>query len=86
MDRNQRRYRTAFALTKEHDSQEERQKLFKGYDALSGISAKQRVGVSLIVRGKLGEWFDVLAMKAVAYLDELELGGVVPLSISWTRL
>lgn len=73
MDRNQRRYRAAFALTKEHDSQEEREKLFKGYDALTGISAKQRVGASLIVSGKLREWFDALALKAIVYLDELEM-------------
>lgn len=75
MDRNQRRYRTAFALTKKHDSQEERQKLFKGYDALSGITAKQRVGASLIVSGQLREWFDVLALQAIGYLDELERVG-----------
>lgn len=75
MDRNQRRYRAAFALTKEHDSQEAREKLFKGYDALKGISAKQRVGASLIVSGELREWFDALALKAVGYLDELKAEG-----------
>lgn len=75
MDRNQRRYRAAFALTKEHDSQEERERLFQGYDALDGLSAKQRVGASLIVNGKLREWFDALALKAIAYLDELEAVG-----------
>jgi hypothetical protein len=74
LDRSQRRYRAAFALTKEHDSQE--QKLFKGYDALDGLSAKQRVGASLIVSGKLREWFDALALQAIAYLDELEADGV----------
>jgi hypothetical protein len=75
MDRNQRRYRAAFALTKEHDSQEERQKLFKGYDALDGVSPKQRVGASLIVSGKLREWFDAVALQAIAYLDEIEADG-----------
>lgn len=75
MDRNQRRYRAAFALTKDHDSQEDRQKLFKGYDALVGLSAEQRVGASFIVSGKLRNWFDVLALRAVAYLDELEAEG-----------
>jgi hypothetical protein len=75
MDRNQRGYRAAFALTTEHDSQEERQKLFKGYDALDGISPKQRVGASLIVSGKLREWFDALALKAITYLDELKVDG-----------
>jgi len=75
MDRNQRGYRAAFALTTEHDSQVERQKLFKGYDALDGISPKQRIGASLIVSGKLREWFDALALKAITYLDELKVDG-----------
>lgn len=72
MDRNQRRYRAAFALTKKYDSREERAKLFKGYDALDGISKGQRVGASLIVSGKLREWFDALALQAITYLDELQ--------------
>lgn len=75
MDRNQRRYRAAFALTKEHDSQEARMRLFKGFDALDGISSNQRVGASLIVSGKLREWFDALASQAIAYLDELQAEG-----------
>lgn len=75
MDRSQRSYRAAFALTKEHDSQKERQKLFKGYDALEGISAKHRIGAGLIVSGKLREWFDALAAQAVAYLDDLDADG-----------
>jgi hypothetical protein len=75
MNRNQRCYRAAFALTKDHDSQEERQKLFKGYDALDGVSPERRVGASLIISGKLREWFDALALRAIAYLDELEADG-----------
>ena len=46
-------------------------KLFKGYDALNGISSKQRVGATLIVSGKLREWFDRLALRAISYLNEL---------------
>jgi hypothetical protein len=34
--------------------------------------ADRRVGASLIVSGKLREWFDALALQAIAYLDELE--------------
>lgn len=73
MDRTQRRYRAAFALPKGQDSQAERQKLFKGYDALDGLSQDRRVGASLIVEGKVREWFDSLAAQAIAYLDELEM-------------
>ncbi|WOS62045.1 hypothetical protein [Sinorhizobium fredii] len=76
MNRSQRRYRAAFALPAELDSQKERQKLFKGYDALEGISSDRRVGASLIVTGKLRHWFDELATQAAAYLDELETGEV----------
>lgn len=74
MDRNRRRYRAAFALTEEYDSQRERKKLFKGYKALEGIEAAQRVGAGLIVSGELRAWFDALALQAVAHLDELEAG------------
>jgi hypothetical protein len=72
MDRNQRRYRAAFALTNKYDSQEERAKLFRGYDILDGVSKNQRIGASLIVNGKLREWFDALALQAITYLDELQ--------------
>ena len=65
-------YRAAFALPKDQDSQAERQKLFKGYDALDGLSQDRRVGASLIVEGKVRDWFDSLAAQAIAYLDELE--------------
>lgn len=72
MNRKQRTYRAAFALTGDHDSQEERQRLFEGYDALDGISAEQRIGAGLIVTGELRDWFDQLAAQAIAFLDELE--------------
>src|ERR1041384_1855486 len=65
MDRDQRSYRAAFALTEEHDSREGRQRLFKGYDELDGISAKQRIGAGLIVSGPLRDWFDALARRAI---------------------
>lgn len=72
MDRRGRSYRAAFALTQEHDSQEARKKLFKGYNALDGIPQKRRIGASLIVEGKLREWFEALAQEAIVYLDQLE--------------
>lgn len=72
MDRTQRRYRAAFALPKDQDSQSARKKLFKGYDRLYGLSQDRRVGASLIVEGKVRDWFDSLAAQAIAFLDELE--------------
>lgn len=67
-----RRYRAAFALTKQHDCQQERQRLFKGYDAIQNISAEQRVGASFIVPGTLRDWFDQLALRAISFLEDLE--------------
>jgi len=72
MDRTQRRYRAAFALPKEQDNQTERQKLFKGYDALDGLTQDRRVGASLIIEGEVRDWFDGLAAQAITYLDKLE--------------
>lgn len=71
MDPWQRHYRAAFALSQEYDSQQARQRLFKDYDTLAGISADQRVGAGLIVTGNLRRWFDGLASRAIKYLDEL---------------
>ncbi len=75
MERSQRCYRAAFALTTESDSREERQKLFSGFDALDGISADQRIGASLIVDEGLRDWFDRLASQAVVYLAGLRAEG-----------
>ncbi|MCG9107191.1 hypothetical protein LH433_10590 [Laribacter hongkongensis] len=72
MDRTQRRYRAAFALPKDQDSQAERQKLFTDYDKLDGLSQDRRIGASLIVEGKVRDWFDSLAKQAISYLDDLE--------------
>jgi hypothetical protein len=72
MDRARRRYRAAFALPVDHDTQKAQQALFKGYDVLKGIQAKQRIGASLVVDGKVRDWFDALAARAATYLDELE--------------
>jgi hypothetical protein len=71
MDRSQRSYRAAFALTEADDSQAERQKLFKGFDQLDKLSAKQRIGAGLIVGGKMRTWFDALALRGIEYLDKL---------------
>ncbi|HLY54213.1 MAG TPA: hypothetical protein VKS60_01570 [Stellaceae bacterium] len=76
MDRAQRRYRAAFALPKEQDSQAEREKLFNGYEALDGLTQDRRVGASFIVEGKVRDWFDTLAVRAIAYLDELDVGAI----------
>lgn len=71
LDRKQRQYRAAFALTDQQDSPEQWQGLFKGFDALDGISAEQRIGAGFVVPGELRPWFDALAAEAITFLDEL---------------
>lgn len=69
-----RRYRCAFALIENFDSHKERQKLFKGYNALDGMQRHQRVGASFIVCGELRKWFDAIAKEAIAHLDKIAKG------------
>lgn len=71
-DRTLRRYRASFAVTV--DNQDERKKLFAGYNKIDNISQTQRVGASLVVPPKMRDWFDKLAKLAVEYLNSLEKG------------
>jgi len=75
-DRDRRSYRAAFALTEEYDSLKQRQYLFKDYNQVEGIRAKQRIGASFIVTGGLRDWFDILASQAVEFINGLEDGDV----------
>jgi hypothetical protein len=69
-----RRYRVALAVTSEEDSKERRRALFKDYDELKGIRQAQRVGASLVTPGKLRDWFDELATRAIACIETLSDG------------
>lgn len=70
-NRKKRSYRAAFAVTEDYDSLEQRRSLFRDYDRIDGISAKQRIGASFVVDGELRDWFDRLAIEAISYLREL---------------
>jgi hypothetical protein len=48
--------------------------LFKGYEKLNHITADQRVGATFIVDGKLRDWFDSLALRAIEAVDRLVKG------------
>ena len=72
LDKKFRRYRASMAVTTDFDSTEQRQILFKGYDALKEIEANQRVGASFVVDGDLRNWFDELAAYAIAFLISFE--------------
>ena len=71
LDHKFRRYRVALAVTPEEDSKQRRQALFKDYDELKGIRQAQRVGASFVTPGKLRDWFDALATRAIAYIETL---------------
>ena len=58
-------------MTSHYDSDEERKKLFKGYDAVQDIHAEQRIGASLVVNDKMRDWFDKLANRSIAYIETL---------------
>lgn len=75
-DRTRRRYRAAFAVTTELDSDEGRQELFAGFNEIAGIGQAQRLGACLVVPAKLRDWFDQLGARAVTYLGTLEDEGV----------
>lgn len=73
-DKKLRRYRASLAVTKQFDSDDQRKKLFKGYEKLTEIEASQRVGASFIVEGELRDWFDILANRSIAFIKSLEVG------------
>ena len=76
LDKEYRAYRGCLAITPEDDSQERRDRLFKGYEKLGGITASQRVGGVLVTANDLRAWFDQLANLAIAYINSLGTGEV----------
>lgn len=73
LDNSCRQYRAGFALTQDFDNENAQKALFKGYEKIEGINQDQRIGASLIVEGKLREWFDSLAAQIIAYIEQLEV-------------
>jgi hypothetical protein len=72
VDNSSRQYRAGFALIQEFDAEEAQKELFKGYGKIKNINQEQRIGASLIVDGKLRDWFDLLAIKIIAYIEKLD--------------
>lgn len=71
LDKAYRTYRASLAVTMADDTAERRQSMFKTYGDLGGINADQRLGAVLVTSNDLRDWFDALAGKAIAYLDNL---------------
>lgn len=73
IDNSSRQYRAGFALTQDFDTEEAQKALFKGYNKIKDINQEQRIGASLIVDGKLRDWFDALATKIITYIEQLDV-------------
>jgi hypothetical protein len=73
-DRAKRRYRAAFAVTTALDSENSRKELFAGYNEISDIEQAQRLGACLVVPPELRDWFDQLAVQAIAYIESFGEG------------
>lgn len=70
-DRKIRRYRAAFAVANKYDKQENRAKLFAGYNKIEDIKAEQRLGACLVISTNLRNWFDKLAAMSIKCLDNI---------------
>lgn len=73
LDNNCRQYRAGFALTQGFDTEAAQKALFKGYNKITKIEKEQRIGASLIVDGDLRDWFDSLAIRIIAYIQQLDV-------------
>lgn len=69
LDKNYIAYRGCMATTPIDDSHSRRNRLFKDFEKLEGISANQRVGGVLVTGHDLRGWFDNLARCAIGFLD-----------------
>jgi hypothetical protein len=72
LDNSCRQYRAGFALTQEFDTEDAQKALFKGYDKIKDIGREQRIAASLIVDDKLRDWFDTMAARITAYIQQLD--------------
>ncbi|MEZ9318760.1 MULTISPECIES: hypothetical protein [Vibrionaceae] len=72
LDNNTRHYRAGFAVTSDFDNEEARKNLFDGYGEIKGIRAEQRNASTFVVDGPLRPWFESLAQKIIAYIEQLD--------------
>jgi len=72
LDKSVRKYRSAFAVSEDFDSEERRKFLFKRYEKIADVRPDQRIGACFVVDAPLRDWFDALAAEAVSYLQSLK--------------
>lgn len=66
-----RAYRAGLTINPDHDSEAGRTALFKGYEGLEKITGEQRIGATFLPPSELRTWFDAIAGRAIAFIDEL---------------
>jgi hypothetical protein len=66
-----RAYRAGLTINPDHDSEAGRTALFKGYEGLKKITGEQRIGATFLPPSELRIWFDAIAGRAIAFIDEL---------------
>lgn len=66
-----RAYRAGLTINPDHDSEAGRRALFKGYESLEKITRAQRIGATFLPSADLRTWFDEIADRAIAFIDEL---------------
>lgn len=66
-----RAYRAGLTINPDHDSELGRTALFKGYEGLEKITGAQRIGATFLPPSELRTWFDEIAGRAIAFIDEL---------------
>ena len=71
MDLECRAYRAGLTIAAEHDSDAGREALFKGYDDLERIAREQRIGATFLPPDELRSWFEDVADRAIALIDEI---------------
>lgn len=71
LDMAYRAYRAGLTISADQDSEAGRAALFKGYEGLVNITCAQRIGATFLPPAELRAWFDELASKAIAFIDEL---------------
>ncbi|MEG6501853.1 MULTISPECIES: hypothetical protein [unclassified Desulfovibrio] len=68
-DRAKRRYRAAFAVTTDFDSDYGRKQIFADYNKITEIRQDQRLAACLVVPPPLRAWFDRVAEIAIKYIE-----------------
>ncbi|WP_295828738.1 hypothetical protein [uncultured Microbacterium sp.] len=69
LDLKRRGYRASLAIDSVFDTKKSRQKLFEGYEELSGLSAADREGDGFVVGQDLRRWFHRFAQRVDAVLQ-----------------